>query len=181
MKKTILLLLLVFIANSFPCYAEQEAITFIGEKKYYHVINDKTFEGYAYYNETDKEVVFWVMNKGKWFYDLKDTMYGVAINRGKRTETYGLVFKKSVNLAYNIESLILNPSSFDGTSGDGILIYCYPPFGILPSDNVKGYFITSGRRKIRFGYEVLTWEQKIWRCVPQEWRDGLNKLWTGMR
>ena len=174
MKKLAVFIISILFINVLFCYAAQEAKTIIGDKKHYNVINDKVFEGYAYYNEHDKEVVFWAMNKGRWFYDLKDSSYGVVIDRNGRTESYGLIFKKTTNLSYEPDSLIVNPYFSDalGESG-GILIYCYPPFGILPSSDVKGYFITlKSGRKIRFGYEVLTWEQKVIRF--------LKRMWTGI-
>ena len=170
MKKIIWILIFFFIGIALPCFGEQGILP----DKHYFVINDKIFVGYAHYDEHDGVVVFWVMNRGKWFYDLKDASYGVVMNENKKERGYGLVVKDKVNLGYNADSLILNPFLSDGID-KGILIRCYSPVGILPSADVKGYLIRlKGGRKIRFGYEILTWEQKTMRHIKRLWTDFIN-------
>ncbi len=149
---------ILFIAIACPCYS-QESEGFLEEPKSFSIISDKDFSGVVFYYPLARTVRFDIVNTGSRSFTLKKAQYFAVT---KEVVIYGLQIEEEYNINFPNESLMINPA-------ERMMITCKSS-DMLNIQNIKGFNIwLYGGRRIRFGYEVLTYKEKASRFIKELW------------
>lgn len=185
-KLTSLIVVFIFFIKGTYGYAyvdPSEATAVHDGIKHYYIINDKNFTGSAVLNRSNNTVDFYIANIGKNAFNFKGAEYRLVTEHETKPETYDLIYGLEFNEIYNphypIKSVILNPK-------EGVVdfrITCYAPeiCKYLKDGKIQGFSIQLENegiwpgRKIRFGYEVLHIEQKLWRFILKMYKKVIKK------
>jgi hypothetical protein len=174
MKKMVIALLLACLCTMAFGQGNPTPTKMVDGWKYFYIINREDILGSAYYDSAYRLVVFHLYAI-KYPIDLEGAKYGLVMKdtQGKNSgKIYYLELKKVTNeFSRTPNRPLVNPD-------ENVTISCYAPYSWVFEDQIKGFFIQpkGWKGKIRFGYEIVTVEEKAGRVAKKWWKNIKNEF-----